>query len=275
MNKPAIPFLLALVCCASELAPREEDNINAGALMHPKPAHQIHVARYPDHTELYETSSTGGITAYVTPHTVQVTSLHLEQIQSSSENENERRGKKGTRENRLGVNVAKAGAVLPQDRERRERVVRGMGETVGASEEFGRALEGIALSKNQGTIIGTGRTAEGGVAGGYGEASKTKYSRNETARKDGSKKDVGGVKDTERKPTVAGTRHAPTATSVKAGAEPVGGKQKELDIIEESAKGEISETPIVETAAPGRGGEWGLDDPWPEWMGESLIHEML
>lgn len=182
MDKPIVLSLLLMICCAAESATREEAGTKAGALMHPKPTHHVHVAQFPDRTELYESSPTGGIAAYVTPDAVQVMSLHLEQIQSGSDAENEYEGKGIANEHGLGMNIAKAGVILPHDRKKRERVLRGVGETVGASEEFGRALEEVALSEHRGQV------------GENGEAVKAKYLQNETAREENVKQDIEGAK---------------------------------------------------------------------------------
>ena len=151
MNKLTILVLLVHVYCATELASPNEDNTTTGTLMHPKPTHHIYMTQFHDHTELYETSPTGGIAAYITPDAVQVTSLHLEQDQTNSEGENEHQeeGAKG----KMGVSVAKAGVVLPKNRKKRERVVKGVGETVGASEEFGRVLGEMALSRTEDKLL--------------------------------------------------------------------------------------------------------------------------
>jgi hypothetical protein len=140
MNQLMIALLLLMLLhrAMEEHVSNEEDDANGNAVMHPKPTHRIHMTQFPDHTELYEESASGGIAAYITPDAVQVTSLHLEGPQSGSD------GEEG-----VGLNLARTGVILPRNKKKRERVVRGVGETVGASEEFGRVLERVALSKDE------------------------------------------------------------------------------------------------------------------------------
>ena len=102
--------------------------------------------------------------------------------------------------------------------------MRGVGGTVGASEEFERALEGLTLATDPEGI------------GIDGEVLKAKRLQNENARQENAK--------TTEKFT--------------------GNTEKEHENIEGVIKREASDKE-----------EWGANDPWPESMEESLIHEML
>ena len=116
MSSLIVLLLLIPTHFAIDHASREEEGTSAIVPMHPRPTHRVHMTHFPDHTELYEESPSGGIAAYITPDLVQVTSLHLEghPPRDGVEGAHGEKGSDGIEE--VGVNVARTAVILPLTR---------------------------------------------------------------------------------------------------------------------------------------------------------------